>query len=110
MFMDLGLEDPEALLAKAELAHRICELIAERKLTQVRAAKLLGVDQPKVSALLHGKLDGFSTERIFRFLNALGQGVEVRIRPARQGEAPRPGRVRAAAGPVRRRNLPSAAG
>ncbi len=86
VFADLGLKDPEELLAKAELVHRICELIAERKLTQVRAAKLLGVDQPKVSALLRGKLDGFSTDRLFRFLNALGQDVEVRIRPARQGE------------------------
>ncbi len=87
VFADLGLKDPEEHLAKAELAHRICELLAERKLTQVRAAKLLGVDQPKVSALMGGKLDGFSTERLFRFLNALGQDVEVVVRPAREGEA-----------------------
>ncbi|QDV39136.1 helix-turn-helix domain-containing protein [Tautonia plasticadhaerens] len=85
VFADLGLEGPEELLAKADLVHRICELIAERGLTQVRAAKLLGVDQPKVSALMRGNLEGFSTERLFRFLNALGQDVEVVIRPAREG-------------------------
>src|SRR6476469_3942811 len=64
------------------------DVIAERKLSQVRAAKLLGIDQPKVSALLRGKLDGFSIDRLFRFLNALGRDVEIVIRPARQdGEA-----------------------
>jgi predicted XRE-type DNA-binding protein len=86
VFADLGLKNPEELLAKAELVHRITEIISERKLTQVRAAKLLGVDQPKVSALLQGKLDGFSTDRLFRFLNALGSDVEIVIRPARSGE------------------------
>ncbi len=83
VFADLGLENPEGLLAKAELVQRIADIIAERKLTQVLAAKLLGIDQPKVSALLRGKLDGFSTDRLFRFLNALGRDVEIVIRPAR---------------------------
>jgi predicted XRE-type DNA-binding protein len=83
VFADLGLENPEALLAKAELVQRIADIIAERKLTQARAAKLLGIDQPKVSALLRGKLDGFSTDRLFRFLNALGRDVEIVIRPAK---------------------------
>ena len=86
VFADLGLKDPEELLAKAELVHRICDIIAERKLTQLRAAKLLGIDQPKISALMHGKLDGFSTDRLFRFLNALGSDVEIVIRRARIGE------------------------
>ncbi len=83
VFADLGLNNPEELLAKAELVQRIADIIAERKLTQVRAAKLLGIDQPKVSALLRGKLDGFSTDRLFRFLNALGRDVEIMIRPAK---------------------------
>ena len=83
VFADLGLKNPEELLAKAELVQRIADIIAERKLTQVRAAKLLGIDQPKVSALLRGKLDGFSTDRLFRFLNALGRDVEIVIRPAK---------------------------
>jgi predicted XRE-type DNA-binding protein len=84
VFADLGLENPEELLAKAELVQRIADIIAERKLTQARAAKLLGIDQPKVLALLRGKLDGFSTDRLFRFLNALGREVEIVIRPAKQ--------------------------
>src|SRR3954470_2109430 len=88
VFADLGLKNPEELLAKAQLVQRIADIIAERKLTQARAAKLLGIDQPKVSALLRGKLDGFSTDRLFRFLNALGRDVEIVIRPARHdGEA-----------------------
>src|SRR5215831_15363972 len=88
VFADLGLKNPDELLAKAELVQRIADIIAERKLTQTRTAKLLGIDQPKVSALLRGKLDGFSTDRLFRFLNALGRDVEIVIRPAKQsGEA-----------------------
>src|SRR3954451_7869594 len=83
VFADLGLKNPEELLAKAELVQRIADVIAERKLTQARAAKMLGVDQPKVSALLRGKLDGFSLDRLFRFLNALGRDVEITVRPAR---------------------------
>src|SRR5947209_7854825 len=83
VFADLELPDPEEMLAKAELTQRICDVIAERKLTQAKAAALLGVDQPKVSALMRGKLDGFSTDRLFRFLNALGRDVEIVIRPAR---------------------------
>ena len=83
VFADLGLKNPEELLAKAQLVQRIADIIAERKLTQARAAKLLGVDQPKVSAHLRGKLEAFSTDRLFRFLNALGRDVEIIIRPAR---------------------------
>jgi predicted XRE-type DNA-binding protein len=83
VFADLDLKDPEELLAKAELVQRICDIIAERKLTQTRAAALLGIDQPKVSALIRGKLDGFSLARLFRFLNALGRDVEIVIRPPR---------------------------
>src|SRR3954463_5779833 len=83
VFADLGLKNPEELLAKAELVQRISDIIAERKLTQAKAAKLLGIDQPKVSALLRGKLEGFSIDRLFRFLNALGRDVEISVRPAR---------------------------
>jgi predicted XRE-type DNA-binding protein len=86
VFADLGLKDPEELLAKAQLVQRIADILAERKLTQIQAAKILGIDQPKVSALLRGKFDGFSTDRLFRFLNALGRDVEIVIRPAKQDE------------------------
>jgi predicted XRE-type DNA-binding protein len=83
VFEDLGLPNPEALLAKATLAHRIHVIIAKCKLTQRKAAEILKIDQPKVSALIRGQLDGFSMERLFRFLNILGQSVEVVIRPKR---------------------------
>ncbi|MEG4327736.1 helix-turn-helix transcriptional regulator [Microcoleus sp. herbarium5] len=79
VFADLGLPNPEELLIKAELAHQISELISERQLTQNQAAKLLGIDRPTLSALMRGKLLDFSTERLFRFLNALGSNVEIRI-------------------------------
>jgi predicted XRE-type DNA-binding protein len=84
VFADLGLKNPEEMLAKAELVRRICDIITERKLTQTKAASLLDIDQPKISALMRGKLDGFSMDRLFRFLNALGRDVEIIIRPARQ--------------------------
>jgi predicted XRE-type DNA-binding protein len=88
VFADLALKNPEEMLAKAELVRRICDIIAERKMTQRKAASLLGIDQPKISALMRSKLDGFSIDRLFRFLNALGRDVEIVIRPARQaGEA-----------------------
>ena len=49
-----------------------------------KAAAVLGADQPKVSAWPRGKLDGFSVERLFHFLNALGRDVEMVIRPVRR--------------------------
>ena len=84
VFADLGVPDADEALAKAELARRICAILSERKLTQARAAAVLGIDQPKVSALVRGKLDRFSTSRLFRFLNALGQDVEIVVRPRRR--------------------------
>jgi predicted XRE-type DNA-binding protein len=81
VFADLGLANADELLIKAELVRQISNLIDAKSLTQTEAAKLLGIDQPKVSALLNGKLSGFSTERMFRFLNALGSDVEIRVVP-----------------------------
>jgi predicted XRE-type DNA-binding protein len=81
VFADLGLPNPEEMLIKAELASKIGEIIDARNLTQMDAAEILGVDQPKVSALIRGKLTGFSTERLFRFLNALGNDVEISVKP-----------------------------
>ena len=80
VFADLGLPNPEEALAKAELANKIIELIRERRLTQVQAAKVLGVDQPKVSVLIRGNLTGFSLERLMRFLLRLGQDIKITVR------------------------------
>jgi predicted XRE-type DNA-binding protein len=83
VFADLEVPDASEALVKAELARRICAILAARKLTQTRAAAVLGIDQPKVSALIRGKLEGFSTDRLFRFLNVLDQDVDIIIRPRR---------------------------
>jgi predicted XRE-type DNA-binding protein len=81
VFADLGLPNPELALAKAELVQRIRSLIERRKLTQAKAAEILGLDQPKVSALVRGLVEGYTLDRLFRFLNALGQEVEITVRP-----------------------------
>jgi predicted XRE-type DNA-binding protein len=79
VFADLGIPHPEQYLAKAELAAKILQIVNQRRLTQAAAGKLLGITQPKVSALLHGRLDGFSTDRLIRFLNALGCDVRITV-------------------------------
>ncbi|MEB3177505.1 MAG: helix-turn-helix transcriptional regulator [Nostocaceae cyanobacterium] len=80
VFADLGLANPDELLVKAELARQINQIITKQSMTQAEAAEILGVDQPKISALMNGKLSGFSTERLFRFLNALGCDVEIVVK------------------------------
>jgi predicted XRE-type DNA-binding protein len=79
VFADLGLPEPEEALAKAGLALKIIVLIREKGLTQVQAAQLLGVDQPKVSSLIRGNLAGFSLERLMRFLLRLGQDINITV-------------------------------
>jgi predicted XRE-type DNA-binding protein len=79
VFADLGLPDAEDLLAKANLALHIRRVIEARKLTQAQAANLLGIDQPKVSLIINGRLDGFSTDRLMRFLNDLGCDVQISV-------------------------------
>lgn len=90
IFADLGLEDAEELHAKAGLVFRIAQILKKRKLTQAKAAAMLGIDQPKVSNLLRGQLEGFSTDRLFRFLVALDCDIEIIIKPkarsAKSGE------------------------
>ena len=87
VFADLGFANPEEALLKADLAGRILQFVTQRKLTRRKAAVVLGIDQPKVSALLRGRLAGFSTERLLRFLNRLGQDVDIVIRPSRSHRA-----------------------
>ncbi len=79
VFQDIGCEEPDEKLAKAELAFIINRIIMEKKLTQKEAAQILGVDQPKISALKHGKLSGFSMERLFLFLGALDHHIDIVI-------------------------------
>jgi|SRR5580698_864972 predicted XRE-type DNA-binding protein len=96
IFADIGLPNPEEHLAKAELAWRISVAIRDRHLTQARAARLLKIDQPKISRLLRGQLTGFSTERLMHFLTLLGSDVEIVVR-RRPAKSRRLGRVRVVA-------------
>jgi predicted XRE-type DNA-binding protein len=88
VFADLELPDPEERLAKAKLAYQISKLVESCGWTHAEAAKALDLEPPDVSALLGGRLAEFSLERLFRFLNALDQDVEIRIRPNPSRERP----------------------
>lgn len=80
VFADLGLENADELLVKAELARKISNIITKQKMTQAEAAEILGIDQSKVSVLINGKLSSFSTVQMFRFLNSLGRDVEIVVK------------------------------
>lgn len=82
---DLGFEDAEELSAKAILAVKLNKLIDEQALNQAEAAEILGMPQPKISAIRNYKLQGISLERLMHALAALGQHVEIVVRPSRRG-------------------------
>lgn len=92
VFADMGLPEPETELTKAQLASHIRAVIKRRRLTQTAAAALMEIDQPKVSALLNGRLTNFSSERLMKFLAALGQDIEITVRAKPRGREK--GRVR----------------
>jgi len=81
VFADLGLKNAEELGTKVRLAASINAILTKRKLTQVEASRVLGVNQPKVSALKGYKLEGFSVERLMHFVTALEHDVVIEIRP-----------------------------
>jgi predicted XRE-type DNA-binding protein len=80
VFADLGFPDAAERKAKLRLAYALNQALEERKLSRADAAKVLGVTQPKVSALRHYKLAGFSVERLMNLLTALDQDVQIVIR------------------------------
>ena len=96
VFADMGLPNSEEELTKAQLASHIRHIIKRRRLTQVAAAATMGIDQPKVSALLNGRLANFSSERLMRLLTALGQDVDITIRTKPRNRTQ--GRIRVLAG------------
>jgi len=79
VFADLGLPNAEEKQAKVRLAVAINEVIRAQQLSQATAARRLSVNQPKVSALLNYQLQGFSVERLMKFLTALDRDVEIVI-------------------------------
>ena len=89
VFADLGLPDAGERQTKTRLALALNRIVKERGLKQVETARLLGVPQPKVSALVNYRLDGFSVEKLMEFIVALGRDVEIIVRPTRGGDAGR---------------------
>jgi len=79
VFHDLGLPDADELLTKSKLAIAIQSTIEARNLNQVQAAKLMGIDQPKVSKIIRGRLSDFSTERLLNYLIHLGLDIDIVI-------------------------------
>jgi len=81
VYKDLGFKNAEAMLARARIVAEIAKIIRIRRLTQTAAAKVLGLTQPKVSALLNGHFQGYSQERLIGLLNRLGCDVKIVVTP-----------------------------
>src|SRR2546430_6140718 len=90
VFADLGLSNPEERLLKANIVSELHRLIKERGLTQVKAAKLIGIHQPDLSLLLRGDFDDYSVERLMKMLTVFEQDIEIVMKPNRKAK---PGRI-----------------
>ena len=95
VFEALGLPATEEDLLKVSIARAITRTVQDRKLTQTQAAKILGVDQGKVSSILRGRLKGYSVQRLFKFLLLLGLNVDIHIKAKRSKSGP--GRIKVVA-------------
>jgi predicted XRE-type DNA-binding protein len=84
VFADLGLPDSEERLLKAGIVAELHRLIKERELTQVKAAKLVGISQPDLSHLLRGDFDDYSAERLMKMLTVFEQDIEIIMKPHRK--------------------------
>ena len=84
IFADLGFANPEREQLKAHLTVQIYRMVKQRGLTQAEAGEILGIKQPHVSSLMRGQSGAFSVERLMDFLTALGQDVEITVRPTRK--------------------------
>jgi predicted XRE-type DNA-binding protein len=96
VFADLGFtpDQAEELTAKSVLIFALKDVMTTRALTQKQAAKVCGTDQPTLSKVLHGRMDSVTIDRLAHWLTALGQDVEITVRPA---PGTRHGRLHAAA-------------
>jgi predicted XRE-type DNA-binding protein len=84
VFTDIGFANPERERLKAHLTLQTYRIIKDRGLTQAEAGTILGIKQPHVSALMRNRSGNFSVERLMDFLVALGQDVEITVRPTRK--------------------------
>jgi predicted XRE-type DNA-binding protein len=82
VFADIGFANDQEMLVKANLALKISEIIAQRRLTQMEAALVLGMPQPKLSKLLRGQFHGVSETKMLECLNKLGRDIQIVIRKA----------------------------
>ena len=87
VYADIGFKNPDEHALKAELVRQIAAVMKDQELTQTAAATRLGIEQPDVSKLLKGHFRQFSVERLMRFLVALGQDVEIVVRPVSAARA-----------------------
>ena len=87
VYADLGFEDADEMLVKAQLATKIGEIIKRRKLTQMQAADLLGIPQPKLSHMLRGQFRGISETKMIECLTRLGRNVEIVVKAAARSKA-----------------------
>jgi predicted XRE-type DNA-binding protein len=81
VYKDLGLDNAEEMLIKAKLASQINHLIIKNKLTQIKASKMLGITQPKLSGMLRGQFRGISETKMLDCLTRLGQDVQIIVKP-----------------------------
>lgn len=88
VFADLEFNNPQEALAKSDLALLILDIIKKRKLTQKKAAEILGIDQPKVSNIICGRLSGFTLDRLMKYLVALGYDVGITATPHHSKSVP----------------------
>lgn len=84
VYADIGVAQPEAMLAKAQLAQRVGSIIAARKLTQREVAEIIGVPQPKLANILRGQFRGASEAKLMDCLLRLGNDVQIVVKPARR--------------------------
>jgi predicted XRE-type DNA-binding protein len=85
VYADLGFADADEMLVKAQLATKIGEIIKRRRLTQIAAAEIVGMPQPKLSGLLRGQFRGISETKMLNCLTRLGRDVKIVVGPARRG-------------------------
>jgi predicted XRE-type DNA-binding protein len=82
VYSDLGIDDPEGMLVKAQLVAKIAEILGERDYTQTKAADILGVPQPKLSKILRGQFRGVSERKLMSCLAKLGHDVDIVVHRA----------------------------
>ncbi|MFL9824950.1 helix-turn-helix domain-containing protein [Rhodoplanes sp. SY1] len=84
VFADLGLSNPDDRMLKANIVAELHRSIKDRGLTQVKAAKLMGISQPDLSHLLRGDFEDYSAERLMKMLTVFEQDVEIVVKPHRR--------------------------